>query len=413
MDRKLRSTVLLAFVVSVMLMPTMLFAQGDIIGYAGGWQAPPTAAQLDRVTHVMLMEWRPNADGTLNNLYPGQLGNWLTAFVNTAHAKGVKVSMAISGSSTSNFSKVTEDANRGTFVTNIVNFVNANNLDGVDIDWEFPKGNDQWSQCMSLLEELKAEMPNKRISMAIGGDSPGYPGSPYPGGQYANHFNCPDRTIVQKRIWNALDAIHLMTYGMQGVTKPVRWETHADVNASKACIDRWAEFGAGQPGFGKEKLVMGCAFYGIATPTTDGFYKNGGGVGCDTPATLKQKVDHCYDNEYGGVMIWELGYDKNLSTTPDLLSAIWDATQAKIEYSDIYEQSFIAATQIYPNPATTELYVKRVSRETADYIIYSTAGQIVLQGKLQGDAPISVYTLPNGIYYLRISGETLKVIIAK
>ena len=410
MNKKLRNVILLAFTV----LPAMLFARGDVIGYAGGWTAPPTAAQLDRVTHIMLMEWRPNANGTLNNLYPGsgQVGGWLNSFVTAAHAKNVKVSMVLSGNRNSHFPEVVKDENRGNFVANIVNFVKTHNLDGVDIDWEAPLGNEQWEHCMSLLEELKAAMPDKRISMAIGGDSPGV-GSP--GGQYNNHFYCPDKTIVQKRIWNAVDAIHLMTYHMHGVTQPVRWHTHSDVTASKACIDRWADFGAGQPGFSKEKLVMGCAFYGLTTATATPaiHYKDGGGVGCDTPETLKQKVDYCFDNGYGGVMIWELSYDKNLSTTPDLLSAVWDATMAKIGTSNIVEQPIIAATQIYPNPAAAELYVIRTSQEPADYAIYNSTGQIVLQGILQTNAPINVSALSNGIYFMKISGETLKVIIAK
>ena len=407
MNKKLRCAVLSVLILSAMLfMSSMLSAKGAVIGYAGGWQAPPTAAQLDRVTHVILMEWRPNANGTLNNLYSAQLGVWLSTFVSAAHAKGVKVSMALSGNRNSHFPTVVQDANRANFITNIVNFVNQYNLDGVDIDWEAPLGNAQWENCLSLLEELKEALPDKIISMAIGGDSP------Y--GQYNNHFYLEDRTIVQERIWNAVNFIHLMTYEMQGVTRPVNWVTHSDVNASKACIDRWAAFGEGQPGFSKEKLVMGCAFYGIATPTQDGFYRNGGGVGCDTPATLKQKVDHCYDNEYGGVMIWELGYDKNLTTTPDLLSAIWDANTAKGGYVVTYQKPVSTTTiQLYPNPATTELYVNFASQETADYIMYNTAGQIMLQGKVQRDGIINVQSLSNGVYYLRISDEMLKVIIAK
>jgi len=404
MNKKSNNVTFLTSIVLITLlfMPAMSFAKGAIIGYAGGWQEPPTAAQLDRVTHVMLMEWIPNADGTLKNLYPGQLGVWLSNFVNNAHARGVKVSIAISSNGTTNFPIVTEDANRGKFVTNIINFVNQNNLDGVDIDWEAPKGDDQWRQCMSLLEELKTAMPDKRISIAIGADSPE--------GQYNNHFYCPDKSIVQKRIWNAVDAIHLMTYAMQGVTKPVRWETHADVNASKACIDRWAVFGAGQPGFSKEKLVIGCAFYGLATPATDGFYKNGGGIGCDTPVTLQQKVDHCYDNEYGGVMIWELGHDKNISSTPDLLSAIWEANMIKGGYATGAIMAQTSQIQIYPNPVTTELHIKLASQESTDYTIYNSMGQIVLHDKLQENSSINVQALPSGIYYLRVLGKTVKVV---
>jgi hypothetical protein len=220
------------------------------------------------------------------------------------------------------------------------------------------------------------------------------------------------KSIVQKRIWEAVDAIHLMTYEMQGVTKPVVWITHADVNGSKTCIDNWAIFGAGQPGFSKEKLVMGCAFYGIDPDPQKGFYKNGGGIGCDNPATLKQKVDHCYDNGYGGVMIWELGYDDNISTTPDLLSAIWDANTAKGGYSTSNGKPVIPTIQVYPNPATTELHIKFASQETADYILYDNIGRIMLQGKLQGNSTINVQPLSSGIYFLKISDTVMKVIIA-
>jgi hypothetical protein len=124
-------------------------------------------------------------------------------------------------------------------------------------------------------------------------------------------------------------------------------------------------------------------------------------------------VDFCYDNGYGGVMIWELGYDKNLGTVPDLLSAIWDATMAKVNHTTAINQPTIATIQIYPNPATTELHVQFASQETADYTIYNNAGQIVLRGKIQRDGIINVQSLLNGVYYLRISDEMLKVIIAK
>ena len=161
---------------------------------------------------------------------------------------------------------------------------------------------------------------------------------------------------------------------------------------------------------------MGCAFYGIASETQQGFYKNGGGVGCDNPATLKQKVDHCYDNGYGGVMIWELGYDKNLSTTPDLLSAIWEANELKGGYTDIREPSMRVSLQVYPNPATDRLHVVcrdaacHVSTVAEEYVMYNSMGQIVLQGKLQ-DSTINVQSLPNGMYYLKISDKTAKVMI--
>ena len=391
---------------AILFLPAILFAKGAIIGYAGGWQASPTAAQLDRVTHIVLMEWSPNPDGTLRNLYPGsaQVGGWLTRFVNDAHAKGVKVSFAITGSKWRtddyHFPHVTRDEHRANFVKNIVDFVHRHNLDGVDIDWEFPTGDAEWKQCMSLLEELRAAMPNKRITIAIGADSP----QP----QFNNHFNMTDRSIVQERIWEPVDAIHLMTYGMHGVTRPVRWETHSDVHASKATLNRWADFGKGQPGFCKEKLIMGCAFYGLATPSSAGFYRNGGGVGCDTPETLKQKVDFCWDHGFGGVMIWELGYDKNLSTTPDLLTAIWEATEAKRNQTSIH-QSNVFEIQVYPNPFVSEITISDAANSSLQ--IVDLLGKVVYTQQIdQAVETIQLGDLASGVYFLRIEKDGKTVV---
>ena len=479
-----KSIAISAFIVSAMLfMPAMAFAKGSVIGYAAGWKPAPTAEQLDRVTHVMVFQLRLNADGTLKT---SDVPAWLDDFVTAAHTKNVMVSIAVGGGGASeNFATVTgNNTLRSTLVTQMKNYVTQHNLDGVDIDWEFPKGNTEWRQCMSLLEDLKAAMPCQRISIAIGGDSPN--------GQYDNHFDCPDKTIVQQRIWVA-DAIHLMTYDMMGVTG---WATHADVNGSKNCIHNWTTFGTGQIGFSKEKLLMGCAFY--ANQGTNG----------DNAATVGEKVDYCYDNGYGGVLIWELSLDLPNST---LLPAIWNANTTKGGYDiitvntqptalttvtqdSISESLSVAAStvscadaplsyqwyssttnsdtdgtllsgmtnatfaipasltvgnyyyfceiksgksttrsnvatvtvnaapnlgialiqtasvQVYPNPVTTELHVKLAANGVTDYTICNDAGQIVLQGKLQDTSTINLQSLPNGIYYLRISGETVKVI---
>jgi len=379
-----------AFVaLALLLLPSMLFAKGEVIGYAAGWTSAPTAAQLDRVTHVMVFQLFPNTTGGLLTTY---VPSWLNSFVKSAHAKNVMVSITLGGASdnlTANFITATNDANRPTLVNNVKDFVSRYNLDGVDVDWEFPKGNTEWGQCISLLEDLKAAMPDKRISIALGGDSP----NP----QFNNHFSMTNKSIVQTRIWVA-DAIHLMTYDMMGVTRPVKWETHASVTGSIACIDAWATFGQGQPEFTKEKLVMGCAFF--ARQGTDG----------DNVATLKQKVDYCYDNGYGGVMIWELSQDLPNNT---LLSAIWNANEenkAK-ETNDVRTAAAENRWQLYPNPVTSELYIlKPFMQGTADYTVYNGLGEAVLQGILQANSIISVQSLPKGIYYLRALGEVRKII---
>ncbi|KAK3945004.1 hypothetical protein QBC46DRAFT_435648 [Diplogelasinospora grovesii] len=68
-------------------------------------------------------------------------------------------------------------ANRNTFATNIVNFLNANNLDGVDIDWEYPGApdipgippgqKDDGANYLKFLATLKSKLPSgKSLSIA-------------------------------------------------------------------------------------------------------------------------------------------------------------------------------------------------------------------------------------------------------
>jgi hypothetical protein len=47
----------------------------------------------------------------------------------------------------------------------------------------------------------------------------------------------------------------------------------------------------------------------------------------------------------------------------------------------------------------------------ANYAIYSLSGQLQKQGKLQGETTnINIESLANGMYLLRIEGETFKII---
>ena len=69
-----------------------------------------------------------------------------------------------------------------------------------------------------------------------------------------------------------------------------------------------------------------------------------------------------------------------------------------------------ASLSIYPNPATTEIHVKRDSNERADYVIYNNTGQTVMSGKLKDDSTIEIQSLSAGIYFLRVAGKTVKVV---
>lgn len=66
-------------------------------------------------------------------------------------------------------------ANRGTFAMNVVNFVQQNDLDGIDLDWEYPgvldipgippAREDDGSNYLEFLKALRSALPDKSISI--------------------------------------------------------------------------------------------------------------------------------------------------------------------------------------------------------------------------------------------------------
>ena len=302
------AAILVITVVVIVFLPEAVLAKGAVIGYAK--DNKPTDAQLLNLTHVMAFSIIPNNDGSLDI---SKVSSWLNStFVNNAHAKGVKVSISVGGGSdrSKGFTYATDITILGTFVTNIRDFVINNNLDGVDIDWEYPNSANEWSQCIALLNALKThnDLNCKRISIALRSHSPtSFPSLPSP--------NLP----VLQQIWQTVDAIHLMTYDHAS------WSPHSNAADAIAVMDTWADWGTtGGRNLDKEKLFIGCAFYGWnykidqygnkSIDWSESFtYASGDSFSCDSHSddlvSVKTKVDSCYTKGYGGVFIWHLGCD--------------------------------------------------------------------------------------------------------
>ncbi|KZS97652.1 glycoside hydrolase [Sistotremastrum niveocremeum HHB9708] len=102
----------------------------------------------------------------------------LDRLVTAAHSHGSKVKLSIGGwTDSGHFSTcVSTSTTRQTFVTNIVNLYHQHNLDGIDIDWEYPgengaSGNTQspsdTANFLTFLQLLRTSLPpNAKISAA-------------------------------------------------------------------------------------------------------------------------------------------------------------------------------------------------------------------------------------------------------
>lgn len=190
---------------------------------------------------------------------------------------------------------------RKAFIDALLRWCLANEFDGVDYDWEFPANPEEHRAYNKLLQETaEAFRPHGlRVTVALGHT------------QHLDHA-----------AYDAVDAIHLMTYDMGA--------RHATQRDAASSVRRLIQSGAP-----KEKIVLGVPFYGRRMDARDvamaydsilkqfepspdedeagGFYFN-------NIETIRHKTRYALKEDLAGIMIWELSMDTNDETS--LLKAI-------------------------------------------------------------------------------------------
>ncbi|MDF2457055.1 MAG: carbohydrate-binding protein [Cytophagaceae bacterium] len=272
------------------LIPSLSYAQLKVVAYAASWSVVPAEVQYDKLTHINYSFIRPTTTGGLTGVDQA----WkLQELVTRGHARGVKIGIAIGGWSNLNntdFQVMAGNASyRAAFVTNVNNFLNQYNLDGVDIDWEFPKDGNDPQNFSLLMRDLAASLRprGKFVSAAV---QP----QPYYGSGILNS------------VFPNVDILNLMIYDLGG-------SNHSSWQATVEAIDYWT--GRGCPA---SKLTLGVPFYSRpnentfkaliaqgANPYSDSF--NGNSYNGIT--TIKAKTNLAYDRGVGGMMIWEISHD--------------------------------------------------------------------------------------------------------
>lgn len=282
-----------------------------VVGYATDWDAVPSEDVLAKLTHVNYAFLLPNADGSLggvNNLWK------LQSIVDMAHRHDVRVLISIGGwGYDDQFSAIAGDPEAcKRFVQEAIAFVEANQLDGVDVDWEYPGPDEESAQnFVGLMSLLNTELRQrgKLLTAAVGP---------------ASH--------VHPEVFAWVDFLNLMAYDGDG-------QNHSSYEYAVEMLDDWH-----RRGLPREKMVLGVPFYAKpeGVPYRNLVAADPGAAQSDQSVYLDQTVYYngiptiqqktrLAMSEAAGVMIWALAHDAEGAYS--LLTAIDQVIYAQKTYS--------------------------------------------------------------------------------
>ncbi|MEO0007131.1 MAG: Chitinase precursor [Bacteroidota bacterium] len=359
---------------------------GYLPTYRFSWLAD---IEFERVTHVNISFANPDSSGQISfgttNVWPA---------VDMAHQHGCKVFVSLAGgyltpAQDETWNYLTLPANRPAFIQKIVQYVQANDFDGVDIDleWQYVK---PWYSPFIL--ELKAALQPLGIQLTAA-----LPGE----------YRYP---AITNAALAAFDWINMMIYDLTGPWAPDQPGPHSPYSWTVECVQYWKSQGV--PG---SKLTLGVPFYGYNFGVSPvGSFTFRGIVNQDPANAYLDQSGMKYWNgiptiqdktllalqEVSGVMIWELGQDafgsiSNLS----LLTAI---DQVIDENTSSVAATANPGIRLVPVPATDFIHVNTDGLPEL-VSVYDLNGRLMISEKPGTESfRLDISGLPAGLYWLHI-----------
>ena len=128
-----------------------------VIGYQTDYSGSVSEIEFDHLTHVNYAFLLPTDNGD-GNLQPLRSPEQLHELVRAARASGVKVLISVGGWHDGNdqgFEILAGNTDAtALFVQNMINLVQEYQLDGIDIDWEYPGPDEQSAKNYANLMKL-------------------------------------------------------------------------------------------------------------------------------------------------------------------------------------------------------------------------------------------------------------------
>ena len=430
-----RIIIFVTFVIMMTISPVTVIGEKLVIGYYPHWlkdDLPPEEIDLKNLTHIIHAFAWPNSDGTLST-YNGMIDGNLNYQVHLS-GKQILISLGGWGNSTA-FSDVTGNSSlRSTFIANIISFIQQNDYDGVDIDWEYPSTLVHKENLTLFVSELRSALDmidsGYLLTMAISS-----------GNWYGQWFD-------YEKLVSICDWLGVMTYDFHGT-----WSSHAGHNSpisspsncSDGSVETALSYLRDQRYIPSNQLVLGIPFYGkvfnapllyesFTGVVTDLEYNeipsliNAGWsrlwddyskvpyllnndatklITYDDSISVALKAERAIQENLSGVMIWAIGQDLNNGRQP-LLEAVGNSMRAVSIINDIPSPNTMRLYNSHPNPfnssTTVQFRIPQNSHLTLD--ILDINGQIVeklFSGNLEKGSHSVTWNPPHissGLYFM-------------
>lgn len=310
-------------------MSNQTFLCGSYI-YAGGI-TPEACQKIDfhRITHLFIaFSVLEEEKGLYMPVIPAETAAGMEIIrqeCTRQHAE-CKILLSVGGAMADHFCPAARtEENRRAFAERCALLTQQYQLDGIDLDWEFPGishcGVSACEHCVSdftlLTETLRRALNGKLLTSAMGSD----------------HWN----RLENHRLRDLLDYANIMTYDMDPAA-------HSSIQLTKNAMEGWLS--AGYP---PEKLLLGVPFYARSLDESYNWigydrlmqmkeegaasllYRDGqtyvlvDGAECsiDTPDTIREKAAYCRDRGFGGIFCWQETTDYR----GELRKAMFDSLQ--------------------------------------------------------------------------------------
>jgi len=241
----------------------------------------------EKLTHINYAFLTPKTDGTFNII----ANDWkLRKILENAHTHHVNVLISVGGWGwDQQFETVAADRRlRSAFVQNLKSFVDEFQLDGVDIDWEYPDAGQSAQNFLALITELHTAMPDKDLTAAVVSDGENAAG-------------------VLPETFSLFNFINVMTYD---------GPDHGTIEQFNRGLSYWTA-----QGLTGDKIVMGVPFYGdpdlpyrkivaadSAAAQLDSFNYYGTPYHYNGIPTVEAKTKLAMQ-QASGIMFWTLDFD--------------------------------------------------------------------------------------------------------